>query len=224
MTDPHTDPATPEDADLGTFSSRRPLTSRSSAWARRFAEGCVQKGYTPNQISRASVGFAALGLLFYALSSFGPGILQWLWLLLAAATIQARLVCNLIDGMVAVEGGQGTDDGAFWNEALDRLSDLLFLVGAGVAAGNPGLGAFAAALAIATAYLRELGRAEGFAPDFSGPFAKPQRMAVLTGGTVIAAFYASDWTLGFTLWIIVAGTALTILSRSLRLIKALKKR
>ena len=204
--------------------SRRPLASRSSAWAARLAGWAVVKGYSPNHISQASIAFAALGLLLYALWPFGPGLLQALWLLLAAATIQARLVCNLIDGMVAVEGGQGTKDGPFWNEAPDRLSDLLFLIGAGIAAGNPGLGALAAALAIATAYIRELGRAEGFPPDFSGPLAKPQRMAVLTAGTVLAAIYATEWTLTVTLWIIVAGTAVTILRRSLTLIDKLKSR
>lgn len=204
--------------------SRRPLGSRNTAWARRLSAWAVQKGYTPNQISRASVGFAALGVVFYSLSPFGPGILQVLCLILAAATIQARLVCNLIDGMVAVEGGKGAKDGPFWNEAPDRLSDLLLLVGAGIAAGNPVLGALAAALAIATAYLRELGRAEGFPSDFSGPLAKPQRMAVLTVGTVIAAIYGGAATMNLTLWIILAGTGLTIVSRSMRLIKALKAR
>jgi phosphatidylglycerophosphate synthase len=204
--------------------SRRPLASRRSAWAARLATWAVRRGLTPNQISRASVGFASAGLVLYALSPLGPGLLQALCLLLAAATVQARLVCNLIDGMVAVEGGQGTKDGPFWNEAPDRLSDLLFLVGAGIAAGNPGLGALAAALAIATAYLRELGRAEGFPPDFSGPFAKPQRMAVLTAGTVAAAVYASEWTLAMTLWVIVGGTAVTILRRSLTLISKLGQR
>jgi phosphatidylglycerophosphate synthase len=201
--------------------NRRPLNSRNSAWAGKLATRAVQRGLTPNQISQASVGFAALGLAFYALSPLGPGIVQWLCLLLAAAMAQARLVCNLIDGMVAIEGGQGTKDGPFWNEAPDRASDLLFLAGAGIAAEAPALGMLAAALAIATAYIRELGRAEGFPPDFSGPLAKPQRMAVLTVGTVLAAFYASEWVLTWTLWIIVAGTAATIISRSLRLMKAL---
>jgi phosphatidylglycerophosphate synthase len=204
--------------------TRRPLASRKSAWAGRLAAWAVEQGYTPNQISRASIGFAALGALFYSLSPFGFGLLQFLWLILAAATVQARLVCNLIDGMVAVEGGQGEKDGPFWNEAPDRLSDLFLLIGAGIAAGNPGLGTLAAALAIAAAYVRELGRAEGFPPDFSGPLAKPQRMAVLTVGTVIAAVYSTEWTLTWTLWIIVAGTALTIASRSMRLISNLKKR
>ena len=65
---------------------------------------------------------------------------------------------------------------------------------------------------------------EGLPPDFSGPFAKQQRMAVLTVGTVIAAFYANEWTLTVTLWIIVAGTAFTILRRSATLIRNLKAR
>lgn len=204
--------------------NRRPLTSRNSAWAARLASWAVAKGITPNRISQASIGFAAIGCALYAFSPHGPGILQFLCLILAAATVQARLACNLIDGMVAIEGGQGAKDGPFWNEAPDRASDLLFLAGAGLAAGQPALGLIAAALAIATAYIRELGRAEGFPPDFSGPLAKPQRMAVLTGGTVLAAFYASEWSLAVTLWIIVAGTAVTILRRSLSLIGKLKTR
>ena len=204
--------------------NRRPLTSRSSAWAARLSAWAVAKGITPNQISQASMAFAALGFGLYALSAQGPGFLQFLWLILAAATLQARLVCNLIDGMVAIEGGRGAKDGPFWNEAPDRVSDLLFFAGAGIAAGQPALGLLAAALTIATAYIRELGRAEGFPPDFSGPLAKPQRMAVLTAGTIVAALYDSEWTLTVTLWIVVAGTAATIFRRSLRLIANLKAR
>ncbi|MDP3196740.1 CDP-alcohol phosphatidyltransferase family protein [Tabrizicola sp.] len=204
--------------------NRRPLTSRNSQWAARLASWAVQKGLTPNQISQASMAFAATGLALYWLSTQGPGIVQFLCLILAAATLQARLVCNLIDGMVAIEGGKGAKDGPFWNEAPDRASDLLFFTGAGLAAGNPALGLLAAALAIATAYIRELGRAEGFPPDFSGPLSKPQRMAVLTAGTTVAALYASEWTLNLTLWIIVAGTAVTILRRSRTLIEKLKSR
>ena len=203
--------------------NRRPLTSRNSAWAGRLASWAVAREITPNQISQASMGFAAAGFFLYAISTQG-GVVQFLALLLAAATLQARLVCNLIDGMVAIEGGRGAKDGPFWNEAPDRVSDLLFFAGAGLAAGRPGLGLFAAALAIATAYIRELGRAEGFPPDFSGPLAKPQRMAVLTAGTVLAAFYASQWTLTVTLWIIVVGTAATVIRRSWTLIECLKAR
>jgi phosphatidylglycerophosphate synthase len=204
--------------------NRRPLTSRNSAWAARLAAWAVQKGFSPNQISQASMAFAGLGFGLYAISPHGPGFLQFLCLVLAAATLQARLVCNLIDGMVAIEGGRGAKDGPFWNEAPDRVSDLLFLAGAGLAANQPALGLLAAALAIATAYIRELGRAEGFPPDFSGPLAKPQRMAVLTAGTLLAAFYATEWSLTVTLWIIIGGTILTLIRRSSALIRKLKTR
>ncbi len=204
--------------------NRRPLTSRNSNWAGRLASWAVARQITPNQISQASMGFAAAGFALYALSPQGPGILQFLCLILAAASLQARLVCNLIDGMVAIEGGKGAKDGPFWNEAPDRVSDLLFFAGAGLAANQTALGLLAASLAIATAYIRELGRAEGFPSDFSGPLAKPQRMAVLTAGTVLAAIYASEWTLTVTLWIVVAGTTATALRRSLTLIGQLNAR
>jgi phosphatidylglycerophosphate synthase len=204
--------------------NRRPLTSRNSAWAARLASWAVTRDITPNQISQASMGFAAAGFALYAMSTQVADIAQFLSLLLAAATLQARLVCNLIDGMVAIEGGKGAKDGPFWNEAPDRVSDFLFFAGAGLAANQPSLGLFAAALAIATAYVRELGRAEGFPPDFSGPLAKPQRMAVLTAGTVLAAFYASEWTLTVTLWIVVTGTAATVIRRSWTLIEKLRSR
>ena len=210
--------------DPGRLASRRPLGSRNATWARSLARWAARAGITPNQISQASVGFAALGAGLFALSPFAPGWLQGVLMLLAAGACQARLVCNLIDGMVAIEGGQGAKDGPFWNEAPDRVSDLLLFSGAGIAAGNPTLGLIAAALAIATAYLRELGRAEGFAADFSGPMAKPQRMAALTIGTIIAAFFATKWTLTLTLWIIVAGTVLTIALRARRLLAALNAR
>lgn len=204
--------------------NRRPLTSRKSAWAAGLASWAVAREITPNQISQASMGFAAAGFFLYAVSTQGDGITQFLCLILAAATLQARLVCNLIDGMVAIEGGKGAKDGPFWNEAPDRVSDLLFFTGAGLAAGHPDLGLIAAALAIATAYIRELGRAEGFPPDFSGPLAKPQRMAILTAGTALAALYATHWTLTVTLWIIVLGTAATVVRRSWTLIDNLKSR
>jgi phosphatidylglycerophosphate synthase len=204
--------------------NRRPLTSRNAPWAARLASWAVQRGLTPNQISQASMAFALSGFALYWLSTQGPGLVQFLCLILAAASLQARLVCNLIDGMVAIEGGKGAKDGPFWNEAPDRASDLLFFTGAGLAAGRPELGLLAAALAIATAYVRELGRAEGFPPDFSGPLAKPQRMAVLTAGTVLAALYATHWTLTVTLWIIALGTAATVVRRSWTLIDRLKSR
>lgn len=204
--------------------SRRPIASRSSGWAQALARRLAGSAMTPNQISQASVGFALVaGLAFWTSAGTGP-VLGGILLIFGAAACQARLVCNLIDGMVAIEGGQKAPDGPFWNEAPDRIADILILAGIGLAAHQPALGWAAATLAVLTAYLRELGRAEGMAADFGGPLAKPQRMAVASAGAVIAAFIATNWVLTVTLWVLVVGTALTAALRAARLVSWLRQR
>jgi phosphatidylglycerophosphate synthase len=143
---------------------------------------------------------------------------------LAALGCQLRLVCNLLDGMVAIEGGRKAADGPFWNEAPDRASDILILVGAGLGAGVPWLGWAAAAFAVLTAYLREVGRAEGLAPDYGGPMAKPQRMAVMTGAAVFAILLPGWPVLEWALWGVVLGAALTAGLRARRMVAGLKAR
>ena len=208
--------------------SRRPLASRDTGWARVAASRLAASRVTPNQISIASVGFAALGfLLFWASSQTGPWTRGAL-LILAAVAVQLRLLCNLLDGMVAVEGGRGAPDGPFWNEAPDRLADILLLGGAGIAAGAPVLGCLLAVGAVGTAYLRELGRAEGLPADFSGPMAKPHRMAALTVGAVIGALepliHRPPVLLRWTLWLILAGLLVTLFRRSRHILTALRRR
>ena len=203
--------------------SRRPIASRDTGWARSMARRLAASRVTPNQISQASVGFAALaGAAFWASAQMGD-VLRALLLVVAAAGCQGRLICNLLDGMVAIEGGRKAPDGPFWNEAPDRAADILILVGLGLAAGLPVLGWAAAALAVLTAYLRELGRAEGMPADFSGPMAKPQRMAVVTVAAVLGAaepfVSGTAHVLPVVLWLLICGTALTAALRCRRLIR-----
>ena len=47
---------------------------------------------------------------------------------------QLELLCNLLDGMVAVEGGLGGPTGPLWNELPDRIADSVFIVALGMAA------------------------------------------------------------------------------------------
>ena len=192
--------------------NRRPLKSRASGWAQKMAAWLAGTLVTPNQISIASMVFAAL--------AGGCFFLGGLWLLAAALFIQLRLLCNLLDGMVAVEGGKSAPDGLFWNEAPDRLSDILIFTGLGYGIDLPALGWAAAALAIFTAYLRELGTATGLPADFCGPMAKPQRMALLTIAALVGAFAAD--VLPYALWILLLGTVFTILRRSFNIVHNLK--
>jgi phosphatidylglycerophosphate synthase len=216
-------------------SSRRPIGVRTHAWSVQAAKWLTARQIKPNWISWASIGFAALaGVSFFiagALTGFGRG----LFLLIAILGIVARLLANMMDGMVAVEGGLGEADGPVWNELPDRISDALILVGAGAGlaiadSGPAALGWLAAILAIICAYIRELGTnltaKLGHGPDFSGPLAKQQRMAVLGLGALVGmfeGFWGWDFiALSIALWVVIAGTILTIYLRTRTLIKRLK--
>lgn len=193
--------------------SRRPLASRSSALAGRAVAVLLRTGITPNQISLASVAFAAAGAAALLAAPHSP----WLFLPVALC-VQLRLLCNLLDGMVAVEGGRGTPVGVLYNEVPDRVADSLFLVAWGVACGADWVGWAAALAAMATAYIRVLGGAIGQPQDFRGPMAKQHRMALLTATSLAALVEAV--VLGHTtvlllgLWVVLIGTLWTCVART----------
>jgi phosphatidylglycerophosphate synthase len=199
---------------------RRPLASRSSSWAQWLAARLTMSQITPNQISLLSVGWAVLGggLLFW-----GTG---WLAFIATAACVQLRLVCNLLDGMVAIEGGKSTATGALFNEIPDRIADPLFLMPLGYAAGYSWLGWLAALLAVLTAYIRVLGGALGQEQDFGGILPKQRRMAILTIALLAAAIEGSLRGSRISLLaaaiIIVLGSLATCISRMLRIARLLE--
>ncbi len=192
--------------------NRRPLKSRSTRWARAFAGALVRARATPDHISLLSILFAlaGAGLLLYAPTPAG--------LVAVAACIQLRLLCNLLDGMVAVEGGRKSPVGALYNEVPDRIADSLFIVTLGYASGAPALGWYGALAAAVTAYIRVLGGTLGQAQDFRGPFAKQQRMAAMTLGCLVAATELYGWgtlrALELTAWLIAVGATLTCVTRT----------
>ena len=161
--------------------TRRPLKSRGTAWAGYFSRRMLALGLRPNGVSVIGIGFAALA----GLAMVGADRLESLWLLwlVAAVMVQLRLFCNLMDGMLAVEGGLKSPTGELFNELPDRLEDALILVPLGYAGGTDGsvaLGWAAACGAVGTAYLRAVGASLTGSHDFRGPMAKPHRMAAVT--------------------------------------------
>lgn len=190
---------------------RRPLSSRSWRWTNRLAAVLVRSGITPNAISvfgmicgvLAGVTLWGTSWLAWACPScqevLGLGPLCRAAFLLAAALIQIRLLCNLIDGMVAIEGHRQSVVGDLYNEIPDRVSDACTIVGAGYAIfGWSVLGWCAALLAVMTAYVRSVGKGQGLANDYCGPMAKPHRMALLTGLCVVMAIIPESWLFRFT--------------------------
>ncbi|MGP9536188.1 MULTISPECIES: CDP-alcohol phosphatidyltransferase family protein [unclassified Halomonas] len=200
---------------------RRPLASRDTSWARRFCRCLAETPVTPNQVSGLSVVMALLATLAFWASAAAPEVPRAGWLMLAALAIQGRLLCNLLDGMLAIESGKASPTGTLWNEVPDRVSDSAILVGVGMTIDDPALGWAAAALAILTAYVRVFADSQGHRGDFGGPMAKPQRMAVVTLGALLAAaaplWHGHDEPLWLALWIVVLGSALTAWLRGLRL-------
>ncbi|WP_374299495.1 CDP-alcohol phosphatidyltransferase family protein [Paracoccus sp. (in: a-proteobacteria)] len=209
-------------------SRRRPLASRQTRWANHAARRLAVAGVTPNRISVAGMVAALVAGGCFALSADVAGWGRFALLILAALFCQVRLVCNLLDGMVAVEGGKGAPDGPFWNEFPDRVSDMLILVGVGIGADFPTLGWAAAAMAVLTAYVRELGVTCGAPADFGGPMAKQHRMALITLAALLSAveplWSGHGQVLRIGLWVVAVLAGVTALRRSSRLIRFLKRR
>jgi phosphatidylglycerophosphate synthase len=213
-------------------SGRRPLKTRQSRWAPALALWLAARGVAPNAVSLASVVFALLagGCLWLSLESGGEtcGLL----LVAAAAFVQLRLLCNLLDGLIAVEGGLGGPVGEIYNDLPDRIADVAVFVGAGLALRalpyGMTIGWLAAVAALLTAYVRVLGGAVGLKQDFGGPMAKQHRMAVVTGGclasAVESAFHRPPRLLYLALAVVVLGSAVTFVKRTARIARGLRAR
>ena len=212
--------------------NRRPLAVRDAAFARRLARRLADAKVSPDTISAISVAFALLGGALLMTSGAIEGFARGLALILAALCVQGRLLCNLLDGLVAVEHGRASPAGPVWNELPDRVADVLLLAGAGYGAATAGLdgggalGWIAAVLAVLTAYVRELGRGLGQPADFSGPMAKQHRMAALTVTCVISAveplWGGKGQMILVGLLVIGVGTLVTVARRTRNLVRGLR--
>lgn len=211
---------------MSDLSARRPLKSRGSRWASALSRGLLRLGVKPNQVSAFSVVCAAGAAAFM----LWGGLCGWEWLL-AALCIQLRLLCNLMDGMLTVEGGLKSPHGDLFNEFPDRLADVFILAGLGYAGGDALsqlLGWLCACGALMTACVRMHGASLTGVHDFRGPMAKPHRMALSTLVCVLlfvvhlADVKASPvpWFLGLML----AGIVLTLGRRLVMLSKVLHER
>lgn len=212
--------------------ARRPLATRNTRWAAASARWLLRIGLTPNQVSLASIFFAlAAGACMILAAELG-GTWRLVLFPLAAVLILVRSLCNLWDGMMAIEGGMQSASGAIYNDLPDRLADSFMLIGAGYSIHaieqGPMLGWLAALLAMLTAYVRVLGGSAGLAQDFRGVMAKPYRMVVIEAACLVAAIEPRwGWdgqTMTLALSIVIIGCIITIMQRTARIIRALDSR
>ena len=212
---------------------RRPLASRNIPIFRALAAGLARAGVSPNAISFSSIVFAfCAGLAFSGTKHWTDWPLRLHWLG-AAFFIQMRLLANMIDGMVAVEGGKGGPTGELWNEAPDRVADAAIFIGAGFAAGAEAMLGFGAALAsVFVAYVRALGASMGAGQIFIGPQAKPHRMFVMTVAALVMAVVPEMRSrvgveplplTNIALWFVIVGCVVTAWRRLTRIAVFLRK-
>ena len=164
---------------------RRPLKTREKRWVKHLTKALLRTNIQPNQISMSGIFFSVLAggcLIFVQKSS-----LSFLYLA-AALFIQLRLLCNMMDGIIAIEGNRQAKSGDIFNEVPDRFEDIVILVCAGWVGHDLILGWIAATLAVLTAYIRAFGASLGTKQYFNGPMAKPHRMFVLTMACLLEFF------------------------------------
>ena len=195
--------------------ARRVLATRNRSWARALAGWLTASGLQPNAVSVMSVVFAAGAAAAFAMAPHGG---YAACLIAAAACIQLRLLCNMLDGMLAIEGGLKSRTGDIYNELPDRIADIAILVGAGYSLRDlpygQALGWLAAVLALLTAYIRVLSGSLGLPQRFLGPMAKQHRMFVLTLTALIAAAVSEPRAIWVGLVVIALGSAVTAWRRT----------
>ena len=177
-------------------------------------------GIKANQVSLASVLFAMMAFALCLASPF----YRLPCSIVAVICIQLRLLCNLIDGMIAIEHGQKSKTGELYNDVPDRFADFFIIVGAGYSIANVDyaveLSYIGASIAILTAYIRVLGASLGVNHIFSGSMAKPQRMFILSISLLvdIYTFENHRFSLTFYALIIIAIGGLFTTFQRLRII------
>jgi phosphatidylglycerophosphate synthase len=199
--------------DPGYTPERRPIRSRELSASKRAGNWLAVRGVSPNAISVA--GMAAGIAAGAALAFTGrPGVTRPAFIA-AAVLMQARLLANMLDGIVAVARNVASPLGELYNEVPDRVSDSAIFIGAGYAVGSaPMLGALTACVALFIAYVRAEGKVAGAPQEFCGPMAKPERMFVVT----LCALYCGLAPPAWQPWVTMAGQRWGVMAAGLMLI------
>lgn len=209
---------------MNIFSDRRPMFGRTNSIVRTVCTWLVDSGMRPNHMSFLSIVFGSLAAIAFVFTVLNNNPFLFIGAILG---ILGRLTCNLLDGIMAVEGGFKTPSGAFYNDFPDRVSDTFILVGCGYAAGLPELGWACALVAALTAYIRIFGAASGLPQDYSGPMAKQHRMFTIAIGSLCASIeltvFGTVLSLVAALAIVLTGGILTCVLRARKLVSQLER-
>ncbi len=168
----------------------------------------VARGVSADALTLAAVPIGLLAAACLLLSPTVPTLLLVVPILAAA-----RLVLNLLDGVVARRSGRTHPRGEFYNELGDRIADIAFLAPVAFLPGADGptvlLGVTGAVLA---SFAGLAARAAGDQRIYRGILSKPGRMVLVSG------FAIGAWLVGPDAWapfgaVLLLGTILTAAER-----------
>src|SRR5687768_6134031 len=94
---------------------RRVLATRNRPAARALTAWLARRGVQPDTVSLGSLVFAGAAAAAFAVSPTQTGGWQAALLVIAGTCIQGRLLCNMLDGMLAVEEGLRSKTGDLYN-------------------------------------------------------------------------------------------------------------
>jgi CDP-diacylglycerol---glycerol-3-phosphate 3-phosphatidyltransferase len=183
------------------------LKPRFRASLRGVERAVIARGINADQVTAAGLACgvgAAMAILLSATSLR--------WLLCVPPLVLARLACNALDGMIAVDTNHARPIGQVANEFADRIADACILA-MSMRAGSPLLGIVTLALVLLTSYLGTVAQAAGGTRQYIGVMGKADRMILLALAAPVAASGPAGVVLAAVLGVIAAGSAVTIAQR-----------
>jgi len=184
----------------------------------------VARNISADAVTLSAVALSALAGCLLAISREYPPVLFAVPLLLVA-----RLLLNVLDGMVARAANTARATGELLNEFGDRVSDLLIFAGLAWAS-DMTIGWIAISLILLSSYTDILGKSLTGRRTYGGVMAKGDRMMVVSLFALIvgASSWLDSWIVGwldgwFVCWTVLAVGAVVTTVQRLRAIVHLVK-
>ena len=195
------------------------LKAPSQRLVRPLAGWLVRHRVSPDAITAAGIPLALAGGTCLAVAASHP-----LALLAVPFLAAARLIANLLDGMVARELGVSRPLGEIWNEMADRLGDVLFIGGLSFCpAVDPRLAVAAVAMPLLASYVGLAAKAAGGRRGYGGIMSKPGRMGVLAVAAPLAWAAVDLRWLAVVAAVIALGSLVTLAQRWLAAASELRR-
>jgi phosphatidylglycerophosphate synthase len=170
---------------------------------------CVRRRLHPDVFTYGGLALSAIAA--WSLLQAGSD-LRWLWL--APVCVLGRLLCNLMDGLVARASGVADRWGEVKNEFGDRIADVAIFLGLGLGGyADARLAMPALTLILCVSYLGILGKAVGGSRVYGGVFGKGDRMMSLAAFTLYPAITGSLSSYNVYLCLAISLAAITLIQR-----------